>query len=107
MPFDLQCYESFGDEGYNSGESQEAMEEVQSKSSPPQTDIHCNDRTKTTCKSMLDYNMVSDVRVLRNLLYLEDKYLPCSKYFELVQRGSIKEWMRRSVVDWMLGVSKN
>ena len=99
------CYESFGSESYHGGESQEVTEGVQLKFSQPQTDIHCNDRTKTTCKSMLDCNLVSDKRVLQNLLYLEDKYLPCSKYFEHAQKGSIKASMRGKVVDWMLGVS--
>lgn len=56
------------------------------------------------CKSYLDPVLLSDDRVLLNLLNLEEKYMPNSRYFSCVQTD-VEPRMRDSVAHWMLDVS--
>ena len=50
--------------------------------------------------------LLSDDRVLKNLLVTEDKYLPSANYFKCVQTD-IKLFMRKMVADWMLEVTSS
>lgn len=56
------------------------------------------------CKSYLDPVLLGDDRVLLNLLNLEEKYMPNSRYFSCVQTD-VEPRMRDSVAHWMLDVS--
>ena len=51
----------------------------------------------------VDPALVSDERVLSNLLQLEMSYLPSPSYFDCVQ-NDIEPWMRDAVASWMLEV---
>ena len=51
-----------------------------------------------------DPALLGDERVLRNLLHIEEKYLPSADYFKCVQTD-IEPWMRDCVATWMLEVS--
>lgn len=53
-----------------------------------------------------DLGLLRDERVLHNLLFMEDKYLPSSDYFKCVQ-SEVKPFMRRIVASWMLEVCKS
>lgn len=56
------------------------------------------------CKSYMDPVLLRDDRVLLNLLCLEEKYMPNSRYFSCVQTD-VEPRMRDSVAHWMLDVS--
>ena len=47
-----------------------------------------------------DPNIFYDDRVLQSLLMVEERFLPQSSYFQVVQED-IKPYMRRMVADWM------
>ena len=54
--------------------------------------------------ALRDSTIIKDIRVLRNLLKMEDSYLPgCPDYFKLVQKD-LQISMRKIVADWMLQV---
>ena len=53
-------------------------------------------------RSFADPVMLSDDRVLQNLLTVEDHYLPSAKYFDF--QPDIKPFMRRILTSWMLEV---
>ena len=50
-----------------------------------------------------DVTLLKDSRVLHNLLFMEDKYLPFSDYFKCVQ-NEVKPFMRKIVAAWMLEI---
>lgn len=56
------------------------------------------------CKPYLDPVLLTDDRVLFNLLNLEEKYMPNSTYFSCVQTD-VEPKMRDEVAQWMLDVS--
>ena len=43
-------------------------------------------------------------RVLESLVRLEEKFMPISNYFSLVQKNIVAPWMRQKVTMWMLEV---
>ena len=54
--------------------------------------------------ALQDTTIIKDIRVLRNLLKMEDNYLPnCPDYFKFVQKD-LQISMRKIVADWMLQV---
>lgn len=54
--------------------------------------------------ALQDSTIIKDMRVLRNLLKMEDNYLPnCPDYFKVVQKD-LQISMRKIVADWMLQV---
>lgn len=54
--------------------------------------------------ALQDATIIKDIRVLRNLLKMEDNYLPgCADYFKVVQKD-LQISMRKIVADWMLQV---
>ncbi|KAK8748256.1 hypothetical protein OTU49_016388 [Cherax quadricarinatus] len=53
------------------------------------------------CKAYLDPVLLKDDRVLLNLLNLEEKYMPNSRYFSCVQTD-VEPHMREMVAHWML-----
>ena len=54
--------------------------------------------------ALQDSTIIKDIRVLRNLLKMEDNYLPgCPDYFKVVQKD-LQISMRKIVADWMLQV---
>ncbi|CAG5081037.1 Oidioi.mRNA.OKI2018_I69.PAR.g9771.t1.cds [Oikopleura dioica] len=55
-------------------------------------------------KSINDPAMDCNPRVLESLVRLEEKYMPISNYFSLVQKNVIAPWMRQKVTMWMLEV---
>ncbi|CBY32373.1 unnamed protein product [Oikopleura dioica] len=55
-------------------------------------------------KSISDPAMDCNPRVLESLVRLEEKYMPISNYFSLVQKNIIAPWMRQKVTMWMLEV---
>lgn len=55
-------------------------------------------------KSMADPAVDCNPRVLQSLLNLEERYIPTSNYFQLVQRDGVQPWMRKMVTTWMLEV---
>lgn len=55
-------------------------------------------------KSISDPAVDCNPRVLQSLLNLEDRYIPTSNYFQLVQRDGVQPWMRKTVTTWMLEV---
>lgn len=56
-------------------------------------------------KSVADPAIDCNPRVLQSLLSLEDRYLPVSNYFQLVQKDGVQPWMRKMVTTWMLEVN--
>ena len=56
-------------------------------------------------KSMEDPAVDCNPRVLQSLLNLEERYIPTSNYFQLVQRDGVQPWMRKMVTTWMLEVN--
>lgn len=55
-------------------------------------------------QALRDSTIIKDIRVLRNLLKMEDSYLPgCPDYFKFVQKD-LQISMRKIVADWMLQV---
>ena len=55
-------------------------------------------------QALRDSTIIKDIRVLRNLLKMEDTYLPgCPDYFKFVQKD-LQISMRKIVADWMLQV---
>lgn len=55
------------------------------------------------CRSYPDPVLLSDDRVLHNMLKMEERYCPNSSYFECVQKD-INPAMRKTVAEWMLEV---
>ena len=54
--------------------------------------------------ALRDSTLIKDIRVLKNLLKMEDTYLPmCPDYFKFVQKD-LQISMRKIVADWMLQV---
>ena len=54
--------------------------------------------------ALKDATIIKDIRVLKNLLKMEDNYLPgCPDYFKFVQKD-LQISMRKIVADWMLQV---
>ena len=53
-------------------------------------------------RSFADQVMLSDDRVLQNLLIVEDRGLPSAKYFDF--QPEVKPFMRRILTSWMLEV---
>lgn len=51
-----------------------------------------------------DRALLTDDRVLKNLLASEEKYLPSCNYFKIVQK-EIEPYMRKMVSTWMLEVN--
>ena len=57
-------------------------------------------------KRQIDFNLLNDDRVLKNLLKVEDSYtIPCN-YFMFIQQ-EVKLWMRVMLANWMLDVCEN
>ncbi|XP_015266676.1 PREDICTED: G1/S-specific cyclin-D2 isoform X1 [Gekko japonicus] len=63
----------------------------------------CERAAAATRRAAPDPSLVRDERVLRNLLAVEERYLPSCSYFKCVQRD-IQPFMRRMVATWMLEV---
>ncbi|XP_015266677.1 PREDICTED: G1/S-specific cyclin-D2 isoform X2 [Gekko japonicus] len=61
----------------------------------------CERAAAATRRAAPDPSLVRDERVLRNLLAVEERYLPSCSYFKCVQRD-IQPFMRRMVATWML-----
>ena len=95
MSLDLQCYENIADEGYCSQET------ISSK--VPKELANAQVRSLGFCKSVYDFNLLNDSRVLDNLLLLEEKCLPSANYLDLLQ-DDVKPWMRITVIKWMFEV---
>ena len=57
-------------------------------------------------KAPVDFKILNDSRLLKNLLDLEDYYRVQSNYFQHIQT-EIKPWMRKMLATWMLDVCKN
>lgn len=57
-------------------------------------------------KAPIDFKILNDDRLLKNLLDLEDYYRVQSNYFQHIQT-EIKPWMRKMLATWMLDVCKN
>ena len=57
------------------------------------------------CRSYPDPVLLSDDRVLHNMLKMEERYCPNSAYFECVQKD-ITPAMRKTVAEWMLEVRR-
>lgn len=57
-------------------------------------------------KAPVDYKILNDERLVKNLLQLEDYYRIQANYFQHVQT-EIKPWMRKMLATWMLDVCKN
>lgn len=56
------------------------------------------------CRTYPDEVLLSDDRVLHNMLKIEERYCPNSSYFDCVQK-EITPVMRKTVAEWMLEVS--
>lgn len=56
-------------------------------------------------RAVPDSSLLSDDRVLQNLLTIEERYLPQCSYFKCVQKD-IQPYMRRMVATWMLEVGQ-
>ncbi|XP_076444932.1 G1/S-specific cyclin-D2-like [Babylonia areolata] len=59
----------------------------------------CMESNRVT-RAFEDPVLLHDIRVLKNLLEAEEKYVPQSSYFNCVQTD-IKPYMRRMVTEWM------
>jgi len=62
--------------------------------------------SNTLKKAPIDYKLLNDSRLVKNLLDLEDYYRIQANYFQHVQT-EIKPWMRKMLATWMLDVCKN
>lgn len=68
-------------------------------------DLICHERlVADNCFAVRDTVLFDDMRVLKNLLSCENKYLPSCNYFVNIQKD-IKPFMRKVVTVWMLEVS--
>lgn len=56
------------------------------------------------CRAYADEVLLSDDRVLLNMLKMEERYCPNSSYFDCVQK-ELTPAMRQTVAEWMLEVS--
>ncbi|XP_072886929.1 G1/S-specific cyclin-D2-like [Hemitrygon akajei] len=66
-------------------------------------ELLCMETTPKIQRAYPDQTLLSDQRVLQNLLLTEDRYIPRISYFECVQK-EIKPYMRKMVSFWMLEV---
>ena len=57
-------------------------------------------------RPIIDFNLLNDERVLKNLLKLEDSYTIQCDYFKILQQ-EVKPWMRNVLANWMLEVCEN
>ncbi len=57
-------------------------------------------------KAPVDYKLLNDDRLVKNLLDLEDYYRIQANYFQHVQT-EVKPWMRKMLATWMLDVCQN
>ena len=71
----------------------------------PHMDVLFCGEGETIRRAFGDLTLLRDERVLHNLLFMEDKYLPVSDYFKVVQT-EIRPFMRKIVAAWMLEVYK-
>ena len=75
----------------NNGAQQPELPQIDHGQGPP---VH----------ALRDSTIIKDIRVLKNLLKMEDTYLPgCPDYFKFVQKD-LQISMRKIVADWMLQV---
>ena len=65
-----------------------------------------SDLDTTTEKSSIDLNILSDDRLIENLLFLEQNYRIHDNYFLGIQTD-IKPWMRKTLAHWMLDVCRS
>lgn len=56
------------------------------------------------CRTYPDEVLLSDDRVLHNMLKIEERYCPNNSYFDCIQK-EITPAMRKTVAEWMLEVS--
>lgn len=69
-------------------------------------DLMCTEKiSQDNCYAMRDLNVLEDERVLRDLLDLEQIYVPPCDYFKEVQ-SDVEPFMRKIVTKWMLEVRK-
>lgn len=67
-------------------------------------DLMCTEKiTQDSCYAMKDLNVLEDERVLRDLLELEEIYVPSCDYFKGFQ-SDVEPFMRKIVTKWMLEV---
>lgn len=59
--------------------------------------------TESLQRAYPDPTLLKDIRVLNNLLQIEERFLPSTSYFKCVQTD-IKSYMRKMVARWMLEV---
>uniref|UniRef100_UPI00398F2F13 G1/S-specific cyclin-D3 n=1 Tax=Pristiophorus japonicus TaxID=55135 RepID=UPI00398F2F13 len=66
-------------------------------------ELLCMENVPKIQRAFPDPTLLSDHRVLQNLLHTEDRYIPRTSYFKCVQK-EIEPYMRKMVAFWMLEV---
>lgn len=67
-------------------------------------DLLCVERMSDSNFAGMDPVIFNDSRVLKNMLNLEEMYMPNCNYFTEIQ-NDIQPFMRKVVTSWMLEVS--